>query len=168
MENEEERQRQYDLLVRRHLRLIRFLCRHRSRGDAYLYSELTQEVFLDLWISMPLYNPSYGRWSQRRWVEMRCRGVFSRWLRGRRGSVVPLDSVDELLPESAPDDLRDVVEELAVGLSPRERQVLDLMMEDYSVGEIAAGLGLRPRNVSQIRQRIIKRMRENNNKNRCL
>ena len=56
----------------------------------------------------------------------------------------------------------------ARGLSPRERQVLDLLMEDYSVGEIAAMLGLGPRNVSQIRQRIIKKMRKNSNKNQCL
>lgn len=168
MKSEEDIQRQYDLLVRRHLKLIRFLCRRRSRGDAYLYSELTQEVFLDLWSNMPLFNPSYGRWAQRRWVEMRCRGVFSRWLRGRRDPGVPLEGVDDLLAESPPDDLREVVEELAAGLSPRERQVLDLLMEDYSVGEIAAMLGLGPRNVSQIRQRIIKKMRKNSNKNQCL
>lgn len=96
---------------------------------------------------------------QRQWVKCRCRGVFSHYRRLRKRTYLPLD--DNIPADDYEANLRETFEELTEGLSPREREVLDLIRKGYKVSEIATRLGIKPRSVSQTQQRIIQRMKSN-------
>ena len=159
MAGTDEIEQQYGSLVRAHLDTIRNLCWKAADGDAFLCAELVQAVFIDLWKSMPLFDPSYAPRQQRQWVKCRCRGVFSHFRRLRKRTYLPLD--DNIPADDYEADLRETFEELTEGLSPREREVLDLIRKGYKVSEIATRLGIKPRSVSQTQQRIIQRMKSN-------
>lgn len=161
MDPEKELQQRYALLVKRHLKVIRLLCWHYSGGDLFLCSEFTQEIFADLWKNISALDPSRGAWSQRHWVLARCRSVFSHWRRSQKLQLVPLKAGFDVPMEETDNELHEVVMELSEGLSPREREVLDCLLEDLSIGEIARRLGIKPQSVSHIRQCIIKKMRTN-------
>ena len=154
-----DEQQRYKLLVRTHLETIRNLCWKAADGDTVLCAELVQAVFIDLWESMSLFDPSYSPRQQHQWVKHRCRGVFSHLFRRSSKPFFPLD--DNLLVPSEENNLRETIDELSEGLSPRERAVLDLILQGYKTSEIAHRLGIKARSVSQTRQRIIQRMKNN-------
>lgn len=54
-------EQEYELLVRTNEMTIRKLCFKESGGDPVLCAELVQDVFYDLWKSMPLFDPPIVR-----------------------------------------------------------------------------------------------------------
>ena len=155
----DEIEQRYEALVRTHLDTIRNLCWKASGGDEFVFAEMVQTCFIHLWKSFPLFDPSYGPHQQRLWVKGRCRGAISRFLRQGRKRFLPLD---DDIPEAVDENnLRETLEELSEGLTLREREVLGLLLEGRKVSEIATLLGVKARSVSQTRQRIIQRMKNN-------
>lgn len=155
-------EQEYELLVRTNEMTIRKLCFKESGGDPVLCAELVQDVFYDLWKSMPLFDPSYSPQQQRRWIRNRCRGVFSHRRRRNKSIkkiLVPLR--DDLLIGNDEDNLRETIEELSEGLSLSENEVLRLTIEGYKTFEIATRLGIKAHRVSQMRRRIIQQMKIN-------
>lgn len=155
-------EQQYELLVRAHEGTIRKLCFQESDGDPLLCAELIQDVFYDLWKSMPLYDPTYSPQQQDHWIRHRCRGVFSHRRRRNKsikGNLVPLR--DDLLVACDENNLRETIEELSEGLSPREKEVLHLMLKGYKTSEIASSLGIKAHSVSQSLRRIVQQMKSN-------
>lgn len=157
-----EHEQQYELLVRTHERTIRRLCFEESDGDPLLCAELVQDVFYDLWKSMPLYDPSYTPRQQGSWVRHRCRGVFShRRRRNKRIKEILVPLREDLLVDVDENNLRETIEELSEGLSPCEKEVLRLTLEGYKSREIAALLGIKANSVNKTYRIIVKKMKCN-------
>lgn len=157
-----EHEQQYELLVRTHERTIRRLCFEESDGDPLLCAELVQDVFYDLWKTMPLYDPSFTPRQQSSWVRHRCRGVFSHCRRrNKRIKEILVPLREDLLVAVDENNLRETIEELSQGLSPSEKEVLRLTLEGYKSREIAALLGIKANSVNKIYRLIVKKMKCN-------
>jgi len=95
------------------------------------------------------------------WVVWQCRSVFSHRRRRQSPDWLPLsDQIVDSIPSVDEDVSRERIEELAVGLSDRERQTFRLILEGFHQREIAEKMGTTPDNVNKTRQRIIFKMQQ--------
>jgi hypothetical protein len=70
-------------------------------------------------------------------VKYHCRSVFSHRNAKYRPWIVSLDEMQPL-PQEEPPDHRERIEELARHLTDYEHRVLNLILDGYSLGDIAA------------------------------
>jgi RNA polymerase sigma factor (sigma-70 family) len=117
-----------------------------------------QDCLAALWHFRHSLRPDASPAQERLWVKYHCRSVFSHRKRRWEPQFTPLD--EDRLPAEEPPDNRAVIEELACNLSDRERHILDLILDGYSRSEIAALLDLKAGTVTQIRFRIIEKMKQ--------
>ena len=136
-----ERYNDFDGLMLRHKALIRRLCWWHSGGESALCSDLMQEVAIDLWHYRHTLRPDATEQQERLWVKYHCRSVFSHRRRRKKIDTVPL-------------------EDLATGLSPHEHQLLEMLLNGYGIGEIAEAMQIKASSASQLRLRVIGKMRE--------
>ena len=153
-----ERYNDFDRLILRHKALIRRLCWWHSGGETDLCADLMQEVAAALWRCRHSLRPDATEQQERLWVKYHCRSIFSHRRRRKRIVTVPLEEGCEVA--ECVDELRETLEELAAGLSPHEHRLLELLLDGYSVGEIAEMLQIKASSVSQLRLRVIGKMRE--------
>lgn len=148
----------YDALMARHGMTVRRICWRHSQGDETQCDELIQDCRIALWRRLPALRPNSSAWEEKAWVVWTCRSVFSH-LRRKGAALTDLGQAAHL---AAPDDSenREWVEELAIGLSRRERLALSLMIEGYSLKESASVLGTRSENVAKMRSRIVQKMKK--------
>lgn len=130
-------QRLYEDVVRRHARLIRYVCAGRSGGDEELCKDLIQEVSVGLWLHLDSYRS--GR-LEGAWVYWRARKVLNDFFRHRlpeheRLSREIADTVAEETCEG-----REQLEDIMAHLAPDERRLLELRLEEAGVEEMAARL----------------------------
>ena len=152
----------FDRLVARHRWAIERCCWYYADGDRALCADLVQEVLMVLWHRRDKLSPDMGRVKEHAWVLWQCRSVCGHYHRRKRLVFVPLDE-SLYLPE-AEESCREQIEEMAVDLSPQERRLLDLLLEGYKIHEIARLMNIKPSSVSQLRYRMIERMRQTHNK----
>ena len=99
------------------------------------------------------------------WVVWQCQSVFSHRLRHRSHDWVPIDDhLADTLADSDGLSQRELIEELATDLNPRERSLLTLFLEGYHQNEIAEKLETTPAAVKKMKQRIISKMANNTKK----
>ena len=72
--------------------------------------------------------------------------------------TVPLD--EELVLSKEREDARELVEELAVELSPEERQLLDLLLEGYKINEISLMLNSSSSSIHRNIYGMVEKMRQ--------
>ncbi|MCX7970423.1 MAG: sigma-70 family RNA polymerase sigma factor, partial [Negativicutes bacterium] len=137
------------------------------------YRRLRDEVEGECWLALIEairdYNPESGvdfagfvrsrvKWAawravrgQRRWLDCRI------WAEG-----VAVTTVDERAErELAGVDDRDLIDRLLAGLTPRQREVLKLMVVDgYRNGEVAEKLAVSPATVSRLYRAGLNRLRK--------
>jgi RNA polymerase sigma factor (sigma-70 family) len=148
----------FDRLVQRHRSYIRRLCWWHASGRSEDCADLMQDCLAALWHFRHTLRPDASPAQERLWVKYHCRSVFSHRKRRWEPQFTPLD--EDRLPAEEPPDNRAVIEELACNLSDRERHILDLILDGYSRSEIAALLDLKAGTVTQIRFRIIEKMKQ--------
>ena len=150
-----------DELVARYRRLIRRLCWRNAAGDEAVCDDLMQECYLAIWLHLSTIRPDANRLEETAWVVWQCRGVFSHQQRRKRIETVPLDErMADTIAVGGNDGSREAIEELAACLNPRERQVLALMLGDYTDLEIAERLGMKVDSFQRMRLRMIEKMKQ--------
>lgn len=148
----------FDRLVQRHGAYIRRLCWWHASGRSEECADLVQECLAALWHHRHTLRPGATEGQERLWVKYRCRSVFSHQDRVAKPELTTLDEARAVADE--PDDSRRLIEEMAQGLNDREQRVLSLILDGYAPAEIGQLLDLSPKHVSQIRFRIIEKMKK--------
>ena len=137
-----ERYDEFDRLMQKHGAYIRRLCWWRSSGRSEDCADLIQECLLHLWHYRHTLRPDSTESQERLWVKYHCRSVFSHQKDTRN------------------EDRRRMLEEMAYVLNEQERRVMTLLLDGYTRPEIAEMLGTTAKHVSQIRYRIIEKMKK--------
>ena len=154
----------FDRLINHHGKLVRWLCWIYSGGNESLTADLMQEVLLDLWQNRGSLRSGVGEAQERAWVRFRCRSTLQHIRRKKKIDTVPmsqrvLEMMDIGEGMGEVEAQRDLLRSLAVGLTDHERTVLEMLMDNYSVGEIAERLNIKAKSVSQLKLRIIEKMK---------
>lgn len=156
------RYKQFDLIMGRYYRLIRLLCWRQSLGSDILCDELMQECSISIWSHLDSLRVDSHQLQQAAWVVWRCRDTFAQHRRRRR---FRWQSIDDQMAEStaAADGTshRELIEELAATLNNRERCLLALYLEGYTLKEIAAKIGISEEAAKKMKQRIVLKMADN-------
>lgn len=148
----------FDAIVTRHKTLIRRLCWWHADGNSSLCADLMQEAVTALWHYRHTLRPEATAQQERLWVKYHCRSVFSHRRRRKNLDTVPLnEKIDFAEPTNSH---RETIEDLAIGLTLHEHQMLDLLLEGYNIAEIAELMNIKPASASTLRQRIIAKMRQ--------
>lgn len=156
----------FDRLVCRYDKLIRWLCWMYTGGNEAQTADLVQDVLLCLWNRRGTLRPGATQWQERAWVRLQCLSVLQHHSRKRGVETVPLppEGIEALPMADSGDDTaqeRERLYALADGLTAHERRLLDLLLENYSVAEIAKIMGIRPKSVSQLKMRMLEKMKRN-------
>ena len=165
-DRQEGRYAEFDELVRRHKEVIVSLCRWRSGGDRTRCDELMQEVLTSLWSYRHTLREGSTPRQERAWVIWQCRGALSHSFRRRRPQIVPLDEWraeggEQYADSGSREERMETIEALALGLTPHERQALDLILEGYEGADLGKRLGIKAHSAAQLRLRIIEKMKRN-------
>lgn len=118
-----------------------------------------QEVLLSLWRYRHTLRPEASGSDERNWVRWHCRSVWSHRQRRPSLPMLSIGTLDDLSEETT--DHRELVEDLAEGLDERERRLLDLYFQGYSIAEAGHQLGVGRKNAYRIYRQIVKKMRNN-------
>ena len=155
---ETSRYEDFDRMLARNRQLIDRTCWYFADSDTFLYQELVQQVRIALWTRRHSLREGSNRRMEKAWVLWQCRSVFSHHKRHKRIDTVPLD--EELFLSEEREDARELVEELAVELSPEERQLLDLLLEGYKINEIALMLNSSSSSIHRNIYGMVEKMRQ--------
>lgn len=149
----------FELLLGRHRGLIRKLCWWRSSGDEATCDDLVQECYLALWQHLDTLRPDVAKLQETAWIVWQCRSVFS-----HGGREITLPSADErlfdYLPAPDANETREILDDLAQRLTPKEQRLFALMRQDLTDLEIAERLRLKPRTVREKQRMIIEKLRQ--------
>lgn len=153
-------------IIENNRRLIERLCISASAGNTELCADLVCECYLWMWHRRGTLRPDAGSLQVKAWVIWQCKSVFSHRMRSARPRHVSLDTLPEkALASDSGNDHAELLEELAVDLRPRERRMLELLLEGYSTAEIAAMMGISTMAAKTLRHRMIESMRLRHEKN---
>lgn len=164
-----ERYDDFDQLMLRHGKMVRWMCWIYSGGDESRTADLVQEVLIGLWQCRETLRPGASEMQERAWVRWRGRSVLQHLGRRQRVETVAmpqqvLEAMDMEQEQSEAERQRELLYSLAGDLTEHERMVLDLLLENYSVAEIAERLGIKPQSVSQLKLRMLEKMRNQSKK----
>lgn len=156
--NDTSRYVDFDALAARHRGLIRSLCWWYAGGDAVRTADLMQEVLAHLWHYRHTLREGATPAQERAWVRVRCRSVFEHLRRRPQVETVPLEAAQHV----AADDTaaRDAIDRLAVDLNEREQQVLDLVLDGYTDGEIATIMKVSATEARRMHAAVIEKMKQ--------
>lgn len=149
----------YKSLICRQRTTVWGLCLRQTRGNTDKASDLVQEVWLTLWRYFDSLRLDCTAGQERRWVEMRTRGVLFLLRQSERRRVDTSGILTDTLyvTDAAADDRLTVLLER---LSADERQIVELRLSGYSFDEIAEETGLSSLAARSRMTRIIRRMRK--------
>ena len=149
----------FDSLVARHRKLIRGLCWWKAGGKAWLMSELIQEVTTQLWQYRHKLRPDATPVEEREWVRFHCRSVFAHSIRKgeREVEVVPLNEARHVAADE--ESHAELIDRLAINLTHQEHRVLELILDDYTDGEIACMLRIGEDDTNRLHAQVIKKMK---------
>lgn len=132
------------------------------------WPDCTQEAFAELLsrvsragLRVAIENPGSD---ERRELNRSIWCTIQRWRRARRpGSLDGFDvddpRTDDPVEALAADDLRELVDEARLDLSPRQSRILGEWLDGHSVGEIAERLNIAPARVSDEKYKAIRQLR---------
>jgi len=153
----------FDALVARHQKLIRGLCWWKAGGKAWLMSELIQEVTTQLWHYRNKLRPDATPGEEREWVRFHCRSVFAHLERkqDREVETVPLKEAAHVAADEG--SHAELLDRLAANLTHQEHRVLELLLDDYTDGEIAFLLHIGENEAKRLHAQVIEKMKRNAN-----
>lgn len=162
-ENKHTAASRYCELLRRHERMLRWLCLRRAFGDPSLADDYYQEVALSLWRQLPSFMPDIPLRQERAYVKEAARFVLSRCSRKRHPDLRVLQA--EMITTFGQIDNGDSENEQLLNaftdaLPEGERLTVGLYRAGYSVTEIALFLNISPNAASHRLRRAIERMCE--------
>ena len=154
----------FDALVARHRKLIRGLCWWIAGGQAWLMSELIQEVTTQLWHYRYKLRPNATPGEEREWVRFHCRSVFAHLGRkqDREVETVPLEEAAFVATDGG--SHTELIDRLAANLTLQEHHVLELILDDYTDGEIALLLHIGEDETGRLHSQVIEKMKRNANR----
>ena len=155
-----ETEEQFVRLMERHNGTVRRLCVLYSDGDEQLCRDLMQEAVACMWTNYRRREGLLWEAAQGAWVYWQTMHGINHTLRGRRhhGGVALAETVESMEAVEQPSD-GSLVDELADGLSGRERQLLELLRQGYSNEEIASRMDVSPSTLKRIRRTMLEHMR---------
>lgn len=152
----------FDGLLKQYMGLIRTLCWRHSSYSESTCRELVQDCCVSIWCHLSSLREGSNFWQQTAWVAWQCQSVFSHRRRHRPPDWLPIDDhLADTVADSDGTNHRELLEELATVLNPRERDLLSLLIEGYTYKEIAEKTGTTVANVKKMKQRIISKMANN-------
>lgn len=151
----------YHELLRRHERLLRWLCLRRAYGDIDLADDYYQEVALTLWRLLPSLTAVMPPKQERAFVKTTARNVLGHCSRKNPPDLLMLQA--EMITAFGRVDDGDAENEqllnaFADALPEGERLAVGLYRSGYSVAEIARFLGITPDAASHRLRRAIEKM----------
>ena len=157
---------EFDALVARHQKLIRGLCWWKAGGKAWLMSEVMQEVTTQLWHYRHKLHPEATPGEEREWIRFHCRSVFAHLGRKEEREVetVPLEEAAFVSTDEGSHAA--LIDQLAATLTLQEHRVLELILDDYTDGEIALMLHIGDDEAGRIHASVIEKMKQNANENK--
>ena len=149
----------FDGLLKQHMGLIRTLCWWHSSCSESTCKELVQDCCVSIWSHLSSLREDSNPLQQMAWVTWQCQSVFSHRHRHKDPDWLSIDDrLADTVADNSSTDHRELLEELAVGLTPTEYRLLTFTLEGYSGKEIAEKLGMTVGAVKKMRQRIISKM----------
>lgn len=161
MHDEKQLRKDFDRLVGRHKRLIKFLCQRASYGQEAYCSDLMQECYLTLLNRMVDKEMGWSEQRERVWVYWQCRSAIDCYRR-KQSFIAWLPLSNEMADtQPAPREVtRLTIDELAANLNGTERRCFLLMAEGADDKELERELGLKHRSVVQMRHNIKKKLQK--------
>lgn len=150
----------YSALMQRYRKRVWSMCWAYAGGDLECCRDLVQEVTISLWQHYGKLREGASPFEERAWVVWHTRTVLNHLHRRQRHVYEPLtpEKTDTLTCE--PDTAGYLVEDLLAGLSPVDRQLVELRLKGYNASEIAAEVGIGRDAVYQRLHRIVEKLRE--------
>ena len=149
----------FELLMEHHRGMIRKLCWWRSSGNESLCDDLVQDCYLARWEHFDSLRPVAAKLQEAAWVAWQCRSVFSH--RDRKKGIPSVDeTLFDYLPAPDASETREILDDLALALSPDEQRLFALMRQDLTDLEIADRLGFTPRTVREKQRKLIEKLRQ--------
>ena len=149
----------FELFMEHHRGLIRKLCWWRSSGNESLCDDLVQDCYLAMWEHFDSLRPVAAKLQEAAWVAWQCRSVFSH--RDRKKGIPSVDeTLFDYLPAPDASETREILDDLALALSPDEQRLFSLMRQDLTDLEIADRLGFTPRTVREKQRKLIEQLRQ--------
>lgn len=149
----------FELLMEHHRGLIRKLCWWRSSGNESLCDDLVQDCYLAMWEHFDSLRPVAAKLQEAAWVAWQCRSVFSHCDR-KKGIPSVDETLFDYLPAPDASETREILDDLALALSPDEQRLFALMRQDLTDLEIADRLGFTPRTVREKQRKLIEKLRQ--------
>ncbi len=153
----------FDSLVARHRKLIRGLCRWKAGGQAWLMSELIQEVTTQLWHYRHNLRTNATPGEEREWVRFHCRSVFAHLERKQDREVETMPLEEAALVTADEGNHTELIDRLAANLTLQEHHVLELILDDYTDGEIAFLLHIGENEAKRLHAQLIEKMKRKAN-----
>lgn len=157
-EHDNTRYINFDRLMARHRGLIKRLCWWYAGGKADAVADLMQEVMLHLWRYRHTLRADAGELQEWAWVWIRCRSVFEHQRRRPKVDTVPMEEALHVAAEDT--TARDAIDRLAASLTDLEHSVLELVLDGYTDGEIAAVLAVSAAEARRLHATVIEKMKQ--------
>jgi len=146
-------------LLRRHERMLRWLCLRHAYGDPDLADDYFQEVSLTLWRHLPDLDPDLPGRQERSYVKQSARFALGHCRRGQRMDLQRLRAEMVVAFDQGDKEGEQMLNALVGSLSGDDRIVVGLYRSGYEVSEIARFLGISANAASQRLHRAVERMR---------
>lgn len=161
MRDEEQLYKEFDQLIGRHRKLIRFLCQRASYGREANCRDLIQECYVAMLKHQPGREPDQSGRREFWWVYWQCRSAIDCYCRKMQRIIeVPLNGEFADTRPAAGEVTRLTVDELAACLDGKERRFFLLMADGADDEELGQVLGLKHRSVVQMRHNIKKKLQK--------
>ena len=161
MRDEEQLYKEFDQLIGRHRKLIRFLCQRASYGREAHCRDLIQECYVAMLKHLSGREPGQSGRHELRWVYWQCRSAIDSYRRKMQRIIeVPLSDELAYSRPAASEVTRLTVDELAACLDGKERRFFLLMVDGADDEELGQVLGLKHRSVVQMRHNIKKKLQK--------
>ena len=156
-EHDDTRYNDFDRLIARHRGLIKRLCWWYAGGKADAVADLMQEVLLHLWRYRHTLHVGAGELQEKAWVWIRCRSVFEHLRRRPQVETVPMEEAMQVAAEDT--SARDAIDRLATDLTALEHEVLELVLDGYTDGEIGTAMHMTTAEARRMHDTVIEKMR---------
>ena len=157
-DNKASRYNDFDALMERHQRFIKGLCWWYAGGKADRVADLMQEVMAALWHWHHTLRPGATALQERAWVHIRCRSVFEHMRRRQEVETVAIEAAQEMVEELPAG--RELIDRLSADLSAEEQQLLELVLDGYTDGEIGETMHLAQGEAAKMHAAVIEKMKK--------
>lgn len=157
-ENHHSATARYCELIRRHERMLRWLCLRHAHGDAGRADDYFQEVALSLWEQLPVILPDISPQQERSYIKEAAHLVLSHCSRKKQIDLQKLQIEMTLAFDRHGDENEQLLNNLMDALPKDDYLIVKYYRAGFTAPDIAHILGLKPNTVSQRLHRAIVKM----------